>query len=365
MSDPLATEALRRIGNIASTVSGAARRERLAGYSLRRVIDNLAHEQRRGFFEAEISQDLERTHPASRGGIIVPWEVFVRADTVANLTQGGYLVEALNLDAADALRPTMAVGALGATIIPAPMGANVNLPRLTGVSTASWLTTESTGPIAETNQTFGQVAFSPSTVGAYTELSRLILLQAGPSPAEFVVRRDLVNVVARALDYAALFGSGTNGQPKGLATYAGVSTFSGTTMSLTSIVNAAVALGDALDDSAGVAANRTTAGLLKTRQEASGSTRLLWEGSLVAGSSVGFPARSSSAYTAGSYFLGSWRYLNVVVWGDGIEITANPYGDQASGAGNFQKGIVGVRAFLTADAQPTFAAAFNYASAVT
>ena len=336
----------------------------LKDYSLRHAIDVMAQDTRRSGLEFEISKDLERAQPAAHGGLIVPWLAFTRADAVGPLSAGGYLVETVNVEAADALRPNMVVGGLGATIINAPYGANVNLPRLTGVATASWLPSEAT-TVTETQQTFGQVGFTPHTVGAYTELSRLLILQAAPSPAEFVVRRDLIAVVARALDLAALFGTGTTGQPHGLAGATGVSTFSGTTLALTGIVNAAVALGDALDDSAGVAANRTTAGLLKTRPESAGSTRLLWEGSLVAGECVGMPARSSSALSSGAMFIGSWRYLNLVVWGGGVEVSANPYGDQASGVGNFQKGIVGVRAFLTADSNPTFPSAFNYASTVT
>ncbi len=336
----------------------------LKDYSLRHALDVMAQDTRRSGLEFEVSQALERAQPAAHGGLIVPWEVFARAALAGASSAGGYLVPALNVEAADALRPNMVVGSLGATIIPAPYGANVNLPQQASVATASWLTNETT-TVAETHQTFGQVSYSPHTVGSYTEVSRLILLQAAPSPAEFVVRRDLIAVVSRAFDLAALFGTGINGQPRGLAGMAGVSTFSGTTLALTGIVNAAVALGDALDDSAGVAANRTTAGLLKTRAETAGSTRLLWEGSLVAGSCVGFPARSSSALASGAMFIGAWRNLNLVVWGGGVEVSANPYGDQASGAGNFQKGIVGVRAFLTCASAPTFASAFNYASAVT
>jgi HK97 family phage major capsid protein len=185
-------------------------------------------------------------------------------------------------------------------------------------------------------------------------------LQAAPSPAEFVVRRDLAAIVGRALDLAALFGTGVDGQPAGLAGLTGVNTFSGTSASLTSLVDAAVALGDGLNASAGVATTKTIAGLLRTRPESTGSAFTLWMGSLIAGTCIGMPARSSSQITAGSLFIGSWDYLNVVVWGDGIEISANPYA-----TGNFQAGIVGVRAFLTCDVQPTFASAFNYASAIT
>jgi hypothetical protein len=102
------------------------------------------------------------------------------------------------------------------------------------------------------------------------------------------------------------------------------------------------------------------AGILRERPENAGGTRCLWEGSLIAGQCVGMPARSSSQITAGALFLGSWRYMNIVLWGEGVEVSVNPYA-----ASNFQAGIVGVRAFLTADCAPTYPSAFNYASSVT
>jgi hypothetical protein len=348
---------LERMRDLQAMRENTAREYR--GYSLRNAILRLAHDEPRNFFEAEVSADLERTHPAKHGGIVVPFEILTRANLVANAA--GALVETLNVAAADALRPSMVCGALGATFIPAPMGANVNLPRLTATGTASWLSTEQTAE-SESQSTIGQVAFAPKTVASYSEYSRLLMLEAGPSSAEFVVRRDLVNVVARALDLAALFGSGLGGVPKGLATTTGVSTFSGTSLNLAGLVNAATALGDALDDSAGVACNRTTAGTLAQREILGGSERV-WMGSLVAGTVVGYSARSSSQIPAGALILGSWRYLNIVVWGEGVEIVVNPFGDSTNQ--NFKTGIIGVRAFLTADAAPTFPSAFNYASTVT
>jgi HK97 family phage major capsid protein len=334
----------------------APREPKYKGYSLRQGLLNLTTDERRGL-AFEISQDLERTRPATHGGIIVPWEVLTRADVVATTGAGGYLVETTNIEAADALRPNTVVAALGATIIPAV--GNINLPRLTGVASASWLPTESTQQ-AESDQSFGQVSYTPHTVSGYTEYSRLLMLQSAPAGVEAVVRRDLIAILGRALDYTSLFGSGAAGQPHGLAGLAGVGTFSGTTLALSGLVDAAVSLGDGLNDSAGVAANRTVAGALKKRQESAGSTRLLWEGSLVNGSCIGFPARSSTALTAGSLFLGSWQYLNIVVWGEGIEVAVNPFDP-----GNFTKGIVGVRAMLTCDVAPSYPSAFTYAAAVT
>lgn len=328
-------------------------------YSLIRAIQEASIDKRTGFEHVMSKELTDRAgKPLAHGGFLVPWEVFGRADIVGTTTQGGYLVETANVPAADALRPNMLVGRRGCTYIDAGTG-NVSLPKQTGVTTATWLAAE-TSQVSEGDQTFGQTAFSPHTVSVYTEFSRLLQAQAGPSSAEFVVRRDLINVVARALDAAAISGSGSNGQPHGIIGSTGVQTFSGTTLSVTSVMNAAVALGDALNTSAGIVAARATAGLLRTRPETTYSTRMLWEGSMIEGSCVGLPAGSNTVMPTASLLLGSWNYLNICVWGAGIEIMINPFD-----ANNFKAGIVGVRAMLTCDVGLTFGSAFNYASTVT
>jgi HK97 family phage major capsid protein len=336
-------------------------------YSVRRAIRCYAAENYSGP-EFEISQDAARTMGTTNGlrSLIVPWWVFAeanfvlstRADIVGSTTAGGYLVDTLNVDAADALRPMMVCGKLGATFIDGGAG-NVTLPKQTGTATASWLSAETT-QISETDQTFGQQAYNPHSVGAYTEWSRLTFLQAAPSSVEYVVRRDLLSLVARALDLAAIQGSGSAGQPQGLFGMTGVQTFSGTSLALPAYVNAISALGNALNETTGVAASLSVAGILKQRPEQSASTRLMWEGSLVAGSSLGMPARSTAALSGAPMVIGSWNYLNICTWGGGIEILVNPYA-----TGNFQAGIVGMRAMLTADVSPTWPAAFNVATTVT
>jgi HK97 family phage major capsid protein len=350
---------LERARDIQSMRENAGREFR--GYSIARAISEMATENRRGYLEGEISQDLERVQPAKHGGLLIPPEVLVRAATVGGAA--GALVETINLQTVDAIRPAMIAGNLGATMIQAPHGAAINIPRQTAAGSAQWLPLE-TSVVSETDQGFGQLSLSPHTVGAYTEFSRLLGLQAGPSPADFVITRDLCATVGRALDLAVFFGPGVGGAPKGLVSTPGINTFSGTAASVTSIIGAAVSLGDALNSSAGVATTKAVAGLLRERQEFSGSTKTLWQGSLIAGTCCDFPARSSSQLTAGSFFIGSFNYVNVAIWGT-LEVVSNPYGDQASGAGNFQKGIIGVRAFLSCDVGVTFPSSFNFASAIT
>lgn len=346
-------------------VDDTARPKWLRNYSLRRAIRASAAEI--NSFERELSKDLERTTPLVTGGnsFIAPWEIFTeahqhltRADIVGSTTAGGYLTYTENIPCADALRPLMLVGGLGATFVDSP-GPNIALPKQTGAATANWLSAE-TSTATESDQVFGQVAFAPHTVSGYTEFSRLSVLQSAPSSVEFVVRRDLLAIVARALDLAAISGQGTAGQPQGLVGMTGVGTWSGTTASLATVVAATAVLSNALNESTGVAASLAAASILKQRTETSYSTRTLWEGSLINGTCTGLPGRSSTALTGALAVIGSWNYLNVCVWGGGVEIAVNPYA-----TGNFQAGIVGMRALLTADVAPTWPSAFNVATTIT
>jgi HK97 family phage major capsid protein len=321
----------------------------LSSYSLSEAISGLATESRRGV-EAEVHAELARHQPATQSNsVLVPWAILARANTVAVASQGGYLVETVNLTAADALRPRLVAGPLGQTIITAPAGANVNLPRQTAAGTAYWLSTESS-TATESDQTFGQVSFVPHTVGAYTELSRLLRLQS--READAIISRDLAAVLSRAIDKAELCGNGLLGSLNGIVSAAGVGTFSAASTVLGTLIDAEVALGDAVGPTTAVVTTLSVAGALRKRAEISGgAARVMWEGPLTAGTCASMPARSSTSINAGTLILGTFEYLNLVVWGD-LEIAVNPYA-------SFRSGILGIRAFCTVDSGVTWPSAFT------
>jgi HK97 family phage major capsid protein len=287
------------------------------------------------------------------------WDVLSRADTAGVGSQGGYTVGTEVGSAVDALRPTTVTVQLGATIIEAK--GNFALPRQTGVATANWLSTESTVG-AESDSTYSQVGFTPHTVSAYSEASRQLLLQ---SNADMLLRRDILSVLGRAIDKAALHGPGIAGQPLGLTNISGVGTFSGSSLAISGVTGAFVGLGDALGQRGGAAANRTTAGLLRQRPENTGSEKTLWSGQLTNGTVLDYPARSSTAINSGNLIIGSWEYLVIATWGGGVELMVNPFGDSVTGPQNFQKGIYGYRALCSMDVGCIFPTAFTVASAVT
>jgi hypothetical protein len=334
-----------------------ARREKLVGYlNLAQAIHDLAYLQRLTGANLEMHQELSRDQMAAHtNSMLIPFEALqTRADTVAG---SGFPIGAQTLPAADALRPHMVVGGLGATIIPLPHGANFSLPTQTAAATANWLTNETTAA-TESDQTFGSVAFTPRTVTTYTEYSRQLKLQAPAIGA--LIARDQGRVIGRAIDVKAIYGAGTGGEPTGIVNVGGIGTFSAAAATITTLIAAQTALGNGLTSSAGFAATLANAGTMRTRQESTNNaTATLWQGSLIAGTCADLPARSSTALTANQLILGSWEFLNIPIYG-ALEIAVNP-NDRA----NFQKGIIGVRTIVTIDIGLTYPAAFSLGTAFT
>ena len=370
MTDHITIEAARRAHAILGGALPSERRQDSDPFtalrrrvSLPRIIER-AQEQRRfegaeGEYLHETAHRFGKLYDQSRP--IIDWELLAPATQQRDASvagSGGYLVSTSVSAAADALRPTTVALQLGATGMDAV--GNLSVPRQTGVAPGTWLTGEGV-TATEGNQTFGQLALSPKTVGAYTEVSRLLLLQ---SNADAIIKRDLLAVIGRAIDLAALHGTGLNGQPTGITNTSGIGSFSGTSLALTGLVDAFVGLGDGLGTHGGVAASRTVAGTLRKRAENSGSTRTLWDGALTDGTVIGYPGRSSTAVAAGNLIIGSWEKLLIPVWG-GLELMVNPYGDPTSAPQNFQKGIVGMRCFATVDVGITYPSAFALAATVT
>jgi len=64
---------------------------------------------------------------------------------------------------------------------------------------------------------------SPKVIGAFTDVTRL-LLQQSSLDVENLIRDDLTKSIATAIDLGALAGSGSSGQPTGIANTSGINT---------------------------------------------------------------------------------------------------------------------------------------------
>ena len=295
---------------------------------------------------------------APNNGFYVPYEIQQRDLTATTGNAGGYVVATDNLAGSfiDLLRNRAVVAQLGATMMTGLVG-NVTIPKQTASSTAYWLTNEATA-ITESQLTLGQLALSPKNVGAYTELSRQLMLQSSPA-ADALVMNDLARVLALAIDLAALEGSGASGQPTGISQTAGIGSVTGASIDYAKVLEfqTDVAGGNALAANCAYVTTPSVAALLKQRVAFSSTASPLWEGGILDGNMQGFRAVATNSVTAASMVFGDFSQVVIGEWGM-LELALNPYA-------NFAAAISGIRAIQTVDIGIRQAGAFSRATSIT
>lgn len=326
-------------------------------------------------FEAECSQEIAKRlgdAGADANKFYVPLEIqerelptsvearaygMGRRDlTVATGSAGGFLVETSNVGFIELLRNRSVLMNMGATRLTGLQG-NVAIPKQTTAGTVTWLANEA-ATITETNQVFAQVTMTPKTVGGYTELSRMLLLQSSPS-AEGLVMSDLAAIVSLAVDLAGLNGSGASGQPTGIINTGGIGGVTGTSLAYAGIVEfqTDVATGNALTANCGYVTTPAVAGLLKQRVKFTSTASPIWDGQLLDANVDGYRGMASNQVPAANMLFGDFGQLILGEWGV-LALETNPYA-------NFQAGIVGVRAIYTVDFGVRIPAAFSLATSIT
>jgi HK97 family phage major capsid protein len=334
-----------------SLLRGLRALEAMRGHGDRRWIDEAG-------FEIEASRTIADRMERPSTGLLVPYEVLGRDLSAGTANAGGYLVGTENLGASfvDLLRNQMLVTQFGATHLSGLRG-NVTIPKLTGAGTAYWLPSEISN-ITESQQTFGQLSLTPKTVGAYTEITRQLLLQSDPS-ADLIVMNDLSKVIALAVDLAAINGSGASGQPMGVLNTSGVGSVTGANLQYAGIVEFQTDIGAAngLAKNCGYMTTPTVAALMMQRQRFTNTDSPLWTGSLLEGQMAGFKSASTNQMPAGTMIFGDWSQIVIAEWGV-LEVLLNPYA-------NFTAGITGVRAMWSVDVGVRIAGAFSAASSIT
>lgn len=317
-------------------------------YSFLRAINALANPtdrkaQEAASFERECSEAVSGMIGKGARGMYVPSDVQHRDLVVGTATAGGHTV-ATNLLAAnfiDLLRNNMMVMSMGAQMLTGLVG-NIAIPRQTGGATAYWVA-ESGAP-TESQQAFDQVAMSPKTVGAYSDISRKLLLQSSIDVEAFV-RNDLATVLALAIDLAAINGSGSSNQPLGILNVAGIGSVAGGTNGAAPTWAHMVALetevsaGNAAMGALGYLTNAKVRGKLKTTEKASGTAQFVWDvsDSPINGYRAGVSNQVPSNLTKGAasgicsaILFGNWADLLIGQWGT-LDLMVDPYTASTSG----------------------------------
>lgn len=341
-----------------SSVNDGTYEERARSFSITKAIAAQIGEGIDAGFEREISQEVARRSGRKFQGIAVPDEVFAEkrtllagssaADLIPNVHRGDLFI--------DRLRSALVVGRLGATVLDNLVG-TVDIPKQTGSSAAQWVAED--GSLTETDASFDDVSLSPKTVGAMTSFSRRTLINAVPS-IEQIVRNDLASVIASAIDYQALFGTGTGNTPKGIANTAGIATPTLATPSWQEILAAIASIQnkDADLGNLGWAINPDAVAKLRGTVKAAGEGAgfLMDQPGNLAGYAAQTTTAIPTAADATTVFFGAWSQLLIGYW-SGTDILVNPYETTA-----YAKGRVMVRAMRDVDVTVRHAESFAVAT---
>ena len=232
-------------------------------------------------------------------------------------------------DFIDVLRNASSVMQAGATMLSGLQG-DVKIPKKTAASAGGWISTEG-GAASESEPTLGQVTMSPKTLGAFTDVTRLMMMQSSLD-IEALIRNDLSVAIAQAIDLGALAGTGSSGQPTGIKNTSGINTptaFAGVNPTFAEVVamETAVAEDNALMGNLAYILPAGMYGALKTTTKDSGSGQFVVEPQNTIN---GYRSIVSNQATAGDMYFGNFSDLLIGMYG-GLDITVDPYTNSTSG----------------------------------
>lgn len=318
--------------------------EEIRSYSIFRAVRALqpnasARDREAAAFEMECSEAAQRQMGVTAQGIMVPYDVLSSrafnaggaANTPAGAQTGSNLVQTDLRDGSfiEMLRNRTTLMRL-ATLMGGLVG-NVDIPKQTGGATAYWL--GEGDDATEGSPTIGQLGLTPKTVGAYTDITRRLLMQSTPD-AEGIVRRDLANAMAQAIDLAGYYGPGTGNQPRGIKNYTGINAvdFAGLWPTYAEAVQmeSEIAADNADVNQMAYVFNARGRGAMKTTPKFSVGgidQGTVWE----SGNTVnGYRTEVTNQLAQGDVFFGNFADVIIGMWG-GLDLTVDPYSLSKSG----------------------------------
>lgn len=307
-------------------------------FSIMRLMDAMANPNdraahNRAAFELEVSAEAQKGFGGDFNcrGEFVPTSL-LEGKRDLSVGSDGSLVGTDHLGGSyiEVLRNASSATRAGMTILSGLVG-NVAIPRQTAGAASTWISAED-GDATESEATFDQVTLTPKDLACYTEVTRRLTQQSDPS-VEGIIRRDLAIGQALGIDAAALYGTGTGGQPTGIAKTTGINAvnFAASAPTYAEIVQMVkeVMADNALMGSLNwiIEANGWE-GLSTTSKQASGV-----EGNFILDTTdriKGYPYILSNQVTDDDYFFGNFSDLLMGEWG-GLEINVDPYTSSLKG----------------------------------
>ena len=213
-----------------------------------------------------------------------------------------------------------------------------DVPRQTSGSTAHWRT-EGAAASALSDLGFDSIKLTPKELIAGVGFSRKFAAQATPD-GEMLIRRDLAQQLALALDLAVPFGTGANGQPDGVYGRSHATQRVGPAGKHAVNLASVDALQTRLDENNALygmpafVTNPTVAGRLRTTLKSAGVGGYLLENGMMLGYPVSTTTQIPNTFTdAGTaavggarsaILFGNWEEVVIGQW-SGIEVIVDPY----------------------------------------
>jgi HK97 family phage major capsid protein len=316
----------------------------LSGYSLSRAITQ-AGQGRLDGYELEVSQEIARRSGKAASGFYVPHALMSekRAMSVTGGTSqqygGGYVATEVR-GFIDSLRPFLKVAQAGATILDG-LTSNISIPRQSAASTASWKA--ETAELDEATPNISQLELVPRRVGAFTQLSKQLLIQGTPD-VEKIVRADLMSACATALDAAAIAGAGGTA-PTGILATTGIgAVIGGTNGAAPTWANIVALVGKVADANAdagslGFLMNSKVASKLRSTQKiTSTDSKMILEAAELLGYAVhvsnnvpGNLTKGTANGTASAIIFGNWADVILASFGSGLDLIVDPFTQATAG----------------------------------
>ncbi len=304
-------------------------------FSVMKAINALANPtdraaQKAAEFEFECSEEAAKHYGRTAQGIMLPPEVLSNWSTRdLNASDDAGLVgqDFRPADFIDALRNASSVMPLATNLN--GLSGDVKIPKKTSASSAAFISSEG-GASGESEMVIGSVTMSPKTLGAFTDVTRQLMIQSSLD-VENLIRDDLSKSMAVAIDNAALEGSGSSGNPTGITNTSGINTVSLSSAAAPTFaemvsIETAVAVDNALMGDLAYIIHPTNYGTLKTTAKDSGSGLFVAENNQV----NGYPVVVSAQLTANNYVFGNFNDLLIGFFG-GLDIVVDPYTSSSSG----------------------------------
>ena len=198
-------------------------------YSLGRMIQaQITGDWRKAGLEREINDEIAKRVGREAEGVYVPDFAWQQRGPLATGATGGSASEVVFDDFVptvhrgdmfiEALRARQVLSGLGATYMTG-LTNRVKMPKLATGANAAFV--EELGDVADGAGTDGGVTLQPRTMGAFVDMSRQLMMESVPA-IEQIIQQDLLASAADRLEFYAIQGSGSGGQPTGILNTSGI-----------------------------------------------------------------------------------------------------------------------------------------------